>query len=122
MTSKKMNAIMSSWMGHNANDLIAAWGPPAATMSDGSGGQIFIYDQSGQVVLPGTSTTTANYTGTANATYNQFGNVGTANANAYGTANATTTYHPPTVIPINRKRMFWVNQRGEIYRWSWQGL
>ena len=121
-TAEKMNNAMSSWVGGNVNDLIASWGPPAGTLSDGKGGQILIYDQSGNVVLPGTSYTTANYTGTANGTYNQYGNYGTVHANAYGTGYSTTTYNPPQNIHINRKRMFWVDSSGTIYRWSWQGL
>ena len=84
------------------NDLIASWGPPARTMSDGSGGQILIYDMSGRVVLPGSSTTTINV----------YGN--TAVANTYST--------PDTVIPIKRERLFWVDSSGQIYRWSWRGL
>jgi hypothetical protein len=122
MTTKKMNAIMASWMDHDVNDLIADWGPPNGTMSDGKGGQILIFDRSGQLVLPGTATTTGNYIGNATATYNQYGSIGVANANAYGTGYSTTTYQPPTVIPVNRKRMFWVDQKGRIYRWSWKGL
>ena len=113
---------MASWMGHNVNDLIAAWGPPSSTMSDGSGGQILIYDQSRQMVLPATATTTGNYNGNVNATYNQYGNSGTVNANGYGTGTTTTTYQPATTVPINRKRLFWVDSSGTIYRWSWQGL
>ena len=122
MTTKKMNAIMGSWTGCNVNDLIADWGPPSGTMSDGNGGQILIFDRSGQFVVPGTATTTANYMGNATATYSQYGNTGVANANSYGTGYSTTTYQPPRVIPVNRKRMFWVNRKGTIYRWSWQGL
>jgi hypothetical protein len=122
MTSDKMNKLMDSWSGHNMNNLIAAWGPPSSTMADGSGGQILIYDQSRQMVLPGSATTTT--TGMANGTtiYNGNGSFGTANTNVYSTAQSQTIYNPPTVIPINRKRMFWVNGQGTIYRWSWQGL
>ncbi len=122
MTPEKMNALMGSWMGHNLNDLIASWGPPSRTMSDGQGGQILIYDQSTQIVLPGSATTTSSYTGTANGTYSQFGSFGTANTNVTGTEQSTTTYQPPTVIPIKRVRMFWANSSGTIYRWSWRGL
>jgi len=119
MTAKKMNAIMDSWMGSNVNDLIASWGPPNGVMSDGKGGQILIYDQSGQMTLPGTATTTANYSGYTTARYTGYG---TATANTYGTAGATTTYMPPTTVQINRKRMFWADSYGKLYRWSWRGL
>ena len=122
MTKEKMNTLMDSWSGHNVNDLIASWGPPNSTMSDGQGGQILIYDQSRQVVLPGSATTTTTGVATGNAVYTQNGNYGTANANVYGTGTSQTTYNPPTVIPINRKRLFWISSEGRVYRWSWQGL
>jgi hypothetical protein len=121
-TPSKMNALMSSWEGHNVNDLIASWGPPNGTMSDGEGGQILIYDQSRTMVLPGSAVTTSNYNATT--TGNVYGNQNYANynANTYGNGYSQTTYTPPTAIPINRKRLFWVNSSGTIYRWSWQGL
>ena len=121
-TPEKMNQLMGSWSGHNMNDLIGSWGPPSSTMSDGNGGQILIYDQSSQIVVPGSATTTTTSTANGNAVYNQNGNFGTANANVYGTGSSQTTYTPPTVIPIYRKRMFWVDSGGRIYRWSWKGL
>lgn len=122
VTTSQMNAKMKSWEGNNVNDLIASWGPPSSTMSDGNGGQILIYDHSGEMVLPGSSTTTSTYNGYGSARYNQYGNYGTANANVYGTGNSTTTYRPATRVPISRNRMFWVNRSGTIYRWSWKGL
>ena len=63
VTSSKMNEVMSSWMGHNVNDLIASWGPPSTVLSDGNGGQILAYDQSRQFVTQGSSSTTVNYIG-----------------------------------------------------------
>jgi hypothetical protein len=122
MTKTKMNAIMEGWTGHTANDLIASWGPPTSTMSDGNGGQIFIYDQSRAITMPGTATTSTTANGNANGTYQGYGNYGTARVNSVGTATSTTIYNPPVTIPINRKRLFWVSQDGKIYRWSWQGL
>jgi hypothetical protein len=117
-----MNELMSSWMGKDANDLIAAWGPPNQTMSDGNGGQIFVYDQSRTVSLPGSSVTTTNFN--ANTNGNVYATPGYANynANTNGSANTYTTYNPPTQININRQRLFWVNSSGTLYRWSWRGL
>lgn len=37
--------IMDSWLGHHQSDLIASWGPPTRTASDGKGGSILIYEQ-----------------------------------------------------------------------------
>jgi hypothetical protein len=106
VTPEMMNQNMNSWMGADANDLIAAWGPPSSTMSDGQGGQIFFFDQSTEMVTPGYATTT---------TYDT-----SHRRDHYGSAR--TTYTPPTVHQINRKRMFWVDKKNKIYRWSWQGL
>ncbi len=93
---------MSSWMGHNVNDLIASWGPPSTVLSDGNGGQILAYDQSRQFVTQGSSSTTVNYIGNM--------------------AFANTTSSPGSVINIRRSRIFWVDSNGLIYRWSWRGL
>ena len=121
-TPSKMNALLSSWEGKNVNDLIASWGPPTQTMSDGSGGQILIYDQSRTIVLPGSSTTTTNYNGTTNGNVYATPGYANYNQNTSGTANSYTTYNPPTPINISRQRMFWANSDGTIYRWSWKGL
>ncbi len=102
VTSSKMNEVMSSWMGHNVNDLIASWGPPSTVLSDGNGGQILAYDQSRQFVTQGSSSTTVNYIGNM--------------------AFANTTSSPGSVINIRRSRIFWVDSNGLIYRWSWRGL
>lgn len=101
MTDKQRNEQMASWVGHDMNDLIAAWGAPNTVMSDGKGGQILIYDRSGKVVLPGSTTTTITSIGSG------------AIANSYST--------PESVIPIHRQRMFWVDSIGRIYRWAWRG-
>ena len=38
-----ISKTMQAWVGHHFSELIAAWGPPDKTFSDGRGGQIFIY-------------------------------------------------------------------------------
>lgn len=37
---------MDSWLGHQANELIKSWGPPARTTSDGNNGKVLIYHSS----------------------------------------------------------------------------
>jgi len=105
---------MKSWMGKNANDLIASWGPPQQTMSDGQGGQIIIYSSERAWTTPGRATT--NTYGSANAYGN--GNY----ANVYGSTTSTTTYTPPQTSGYNAQRMFWADSDGRIYRWAWKGL
>ena len=109
-----INKTMSSWMGHNVNDLIASWGPPQQIMSDGQGGQILIYSSARTYTTPGQATT--NTYGTANA----YGN--SNYVNVYGSATSTTTYNPPQTSGYTAQRMFWADRNGRLYRWSWKGL
>lgn len=114
MTTAKMNEVMSSWVGHDANELVASWGPPQQVMPDGRGGQIFAYFQDRQYTSPGFSTTTS--TATASA----WGNYNYATATGYGTSNTVTT--PPQTHRWTVSRTFWVDKNGRIYRWAWKGL
>ena len=121
-----INKTMDSWMGHNVNDLIASWGPPQQTMSDGQGGQILVYSNAVQWTTPGRAVTNSygntNTYGNLNAnTYGQ-NTYGTYSGNTYGSGTATTTYTPPQTHGYQRQRMFWVDRNGRIYRWSWKGL
>jgi hypothetical protein len=100
--TSRMNQIMASWEGQDANDLIANWGPPTQVMDDGSGGKILCYQQTGAIYVPRTTT---------------------GSAYSYGGATSFNTYSTPGyAFPINKYRMFWVNTNGTIYRWSWKGL
>ena len=101
-----INKSMASWEGHNVNELIAAWGPPSQTFSDGNGGQVFVYAESRQWIQPGSATTTASATTVGNYTY----------------GSATTVYQPAYVEGYNAYRMFWVDSSGTIYSWSWRGI
>ena len=87
MTPEKMNEIISSWVGDNANELIASWGTPQQVMPDGSGGQILIYLQDRQSTSPGYSMTTSSASANARDNYNY------ATATGYGMSNTVTT--PP---------------------------
>ena len=49
---------LASWEGHNVNELLAVWGPPNQTFSDGQGGQVFVYTKTREFRQPGTATTT----------------------------------------------------------------
>ena len=102
MTTKQMDALMSSWMGAHMTALIAKWGPPDLVFSDGSGGQVFVYDESGHVNTMGMSTTTA--------------------TGGPGYAYATTLHQPASTIHIPRSRTFFVGTNGVIYRTDWKGL
>jgi len=92
---KKMNNIMNSWVGVHKSDLIRAWGPPSRYESDGSRGEILIYEYRTGYQLPGT---------------------------AYIGQDGNLYYTNPTQINRDSYRMFYVNKKGIIYYWRWQGL
>jgi hypothetical protein len=102
----RVNEVMKSWVGHHYSDLIAAWGPPAQVLDDGSGGKIMTWASTRSFTSPGYATT--------NTTANVYG--------SYGTANSVTTYTPPQTTSYTASRTFWVNTDGIIYRWAWQGM
>ena len=42
--ASRINKTMSSWIGHHQSELIASWGPPTRTSSDGKGGIVLVYE------------------------------------------------------------------------------
>jgi hypothetical protein len=104
--TNQIDKSLESWVGHDVNELIASWGPPSRSFSDGKGGQIFVYTETRSWTQPGTSTTTASV--------NSYGN------SAYG--HATTVYQPASVQGYDSYRMFWIDNAGNIYSWAWRGL
>jgi hypothetical protein len=100
---------MRSYLNHHYSDLVANWGQPDQTMSDGNGGQIWTYLKERSWTMPGSSQTTEQIT-----SYNNFGAT-----SAYGQAN--TTYTPPQTTTWQSRRTFFINADGIIYRYSWQG-
>ena len=87
---------MQSWVGHHQSDLIASWGPPQSTASDGKDGTILIYQS-----------------------YVNLGQTpGQVSPGGYG----TYYYTAPQQQGYGRSRMFYVDSSGMIYSWRWQGL
>lgn len=86
---------MQSWVGHHQSELIASWGPPQSTASDGAGGTILIYGS--------------------------YVNLGQQPGQVYG-SYGNYYYTAPQQRGYQRTRMFYVNSSGIIYRWRWQGL
>ncbi|MDP3113256.1 MAG: hypothetical protein Q8M98_00640 [Candidatus Cloacimonadaceae bacterium] len=89
-----VNKTMNSWVGSHQSQLIQSWGPPNQVVSDGAGGSVLIY--SSYVNL-----------GQTPGTINQWG--------------YTTTYTAPQSRGYERTRMFYVDSKGIIYSWRWQG-
>src|SRR5438034_6258382 len=82
--ASNVNDMMQSWVGHHQSELIAKWGPPQQTASDGKGGTVLVY---GEYVDLGQRP------GQARQDY--FGNI---------------TYTAPQQQGYQRTRMFYVNQ------------
>jgi hypothetical protein len=94
--ASQVNNAMSSWVGHHESEVIASWGPPGSTASDGNGGHILIYQS--------------------------YVNLGqTPGQVNYGGGN-TVYYTAPQQQGYGRSRMFYVHSDGIIYSWRWQGL
>jgi len=90
--SEKISTAMDSWKGSHQSQLIRSWGPPTLTHSDGKGGQILEW----------------RYERGSNKT------------------TATTVPNTQTTIYRHKSksyasRMFWVDEEGIIYYWSWKG-
>src|SRR5205809_754792 len=83
----RINRVMDSWVGSQASDLMAKWGPPDQTMDDGAGGRILIYTQIRSYTTPGTATTQST-----------------------SSTTASTVYSPPQTQSWKAHRMFWVNK------------
>ncbi len=91
-----VNKDMASWVGRHQSELIAEWGPPQSTASDGKGGTILMY----------------------RAYVNRGQTPGYIVPAGYG----RYAYTAPQQQGYSRSRMFYVNSDGIIYAWRWQGL
>jgi hypothetical protein len=108
-----VNALMESWEGNEARDLVVAWGPPTQVYSDGKGGAVLVYVFTDTWTTPAHSDTRT----TAQAT--------AVDSNGGPTAweiKSQTVYTPERVYQYSKWRAFWVNSQGIIYSWQWRGL
>lgn len=99
-----ISQTMQAWVGHPFSALIAAWGPPDKTLSDGRGGQIVIYTHTARYVEPPISTTTYEQNTTEESE----------------TEQSTTVYNPEVVEVYTSYRMFFINADGIIYSWAYR--
>jgi hypothetical protein len=93
---EEISKAMNSWVGSHYSDMMLKWGPPTYSTSDGRGGQILVYryNRNGWAT-PG------------KAWKDQWGNV---------------YYTAPQNYDYVAERMFYVDDKGIIYSWRWQGL
>lgn len=118
--TEELNRVMRSWEGHSVNELVASWGAPTSRTSDGSGGQIFTYDKSHRTYIP--ESYSPDYTGAAIATYSHPEGDPTTTPRTHTSAVTPTTYSPAYTSHVTRRRVFWIDSSGRIYRWSWEGV
>jgi hypothetical protein len=112
-TQQVRQELQKNWEGRNVNDLITELGPPTQVLDDGQGGKILVYTSTKHIHSSGDSFTS--YQG-ASQTYYAGGR--TAYSTDSGTANTFTT--PGLSYKRSRHQMFWVNDRGIIYRVGYQ--
>lgn len=94
-TGEEISKAMASWVDSHYSDMMLKWGPPTYSTSDGKGGQILVYqyDRSGGQI-PGYATK----------------------------IGKTVFYTAPRNVSYTAERMFYVNDKGIIYSWRWEGL
>ena len=106
-TPSKVSKTMGSWVGHPVSELIAVWGPPARTFSDGKGGEVYLY-------------ATTHSFATSRPTTRTTIDLKTDGSRTRGTA--TTIYDPGETVQYTTTRTFFVDSDGRIYNWAWRGL
>jgi len=97
--TEKMNAIMQSWGGHDADELLAQWGNPTTAYSDNNGGYYFVYQgtrtDTRLVPQPGFTRVNNRWRG--------------------------AIVYRPQQVTYQTHRTFHVNAYGIIDNWSWAG-
>jgi len=100
-TTANYEKILSSWVGHNVDELVSSWGYPANSFKAPNGNTVYAYSSAGSYTIP-TNTT---------STYNVYGN------SVYG--NTTTT--GGQTLNFTCQTLFEVNESNVITTWSWKG-
>jgi hypothetical protein len=107
---------MQSYVGHHYSELVANWGAPQQQMSDGKGGQIWIYLRTRSFQTQGESSTTSRLNGYSSGSVNN--NDYTGRSTYYG--DSQTTYTPSRQITRVSRRTFFIDGQGIVYRYAWQ--
>lgn len=113
--------VMKSYLGAHKNDVIANWGAPQSVMSDGSGGEIWVYSENRQMTTPGYTQT--NSYGSANTYGNAYANPYGASysGNTYYNGSSYSTHTPARTTSWSVSRTFFINSSGIVYRYAWKG-
>lgn len=103
-TQAKYKAKLDTWVGQPAQSLVNAWGYPASQMTAPNGNQVYVYQTSGSIVMPTTTTTNAQATSYGHS--------------AYGTATSTT--YGGQTIALSCTTYFEI-YGGTVVKWNYQG-
>lgn len=100
-TTANYEKLLSSWVGHDVNSLVSAWGYPANSFRSPNGNTVYAYSSSGSYTMP--TNTTSNY--------NVYGN--SVSGSSTTTGGQTLNFWCQT--------FFEVNEHNIIVNWSWKG-
>lgn len=120
-TQAKFQDKMNSFVGRSEAVLVGAYGPPQSSYTLTDGSKVLQYSRSGQMVLPGATTTqpvTTNTTG--NVTMNQ------GLRQTTGTYNQTSTTYvpqqaPSTIVQLGCTVNFTIDAGGTVRAWNASG-
>ena len=99
-----VTGIYRSWVGQHKSRLIELAGAPVSSMSDGYAGEIMVYEIHTTETSPGMSYPNANLNARS------YGN------NVYGNVFGATVYIPPQSNTDTVQLLFWITEKGEIYK------
>jgi hypothetical protein len=120
-TQAKFQTKMDSFLGQPEAVLVGTYGPPQSSYALNGGSKVLQYSRSGQMVLPGMTTTQPVTTNTAgNLTLNQ------GMRQTTGTYNQTSTTYvqqqaPSTVVQLGCTVNFTIDAAGIVRAWNASG-
>jgi hypothetical protein len=100
-TSGKYEEILNSWTGHDANELVEAWGYPSSSFQAPNGNTVYTYDSNASIKMPSQTNTTSNVIG--NTVY--------SNSTTLGGQN----------VALWCRTYFEVDAEQTIVKWSFEG-
>lgn len=124
------DAKMRKYVGMHYSSYVAKFGNPQHRAPDGKGGEVLVWKfKTEYTYAPATSTTNTNIHGLnssyASGSANKYANSVYANAYGLNSTNANiksqTTYNKEQTSVSIKTRTFYVNSRGIIYNYHWDG-
>lgn len=104
-TTAKYEAVLNSWLGSHAQELVNSWGYPDGSFRAPNGNEVYIYARGTNVTMP-----------------SQYHTTGTVNSwGTHSTFNATTTQSGGQSLHFWCKTYIEVDQSKRIVNWRWEG-